>query len=310
MVNACTSFALEIGAVTAALAGSCGVSERGEQAASADTTIRVTSQAAILINISDRGACALARRMERSSMAPGQKGSRQGIISESGPWQVTEPIRRLPGLTAWRWCDFVVPASDVEGFIMLRKVLLLTALPALALIAASVTADNGHSRRNNRGFAELKATEEVPAVSSPARGRFKATIDEENQTISYELSYDGLQAPALQAHIHLGQRRVNGGISVFLCGNAPTVPPETVPQPPACPLSPATITGELTAANIIGPAAQGIDPTSEMVNEFAALVAMFRQELAYVNVHSERFPGGEIRGQLRFDRRFEQKKSH
>lgn len=191
---------------------------------------------------------------------------------------------------------------------MLRKVLLLTAVPALALLAASVTADDGNGRRkDNRAFAELKPTEEVPALSSPAaRGRFKATIDEENQTISYELSYEGLQAPALQAHIHLGQRRVNGGVSVFLCGNAPAVPPETVPQPPACPLSPATVTGVLTAANIIGPAPQGIDATSPTVNEFEELVAMLRQELAYVNVHSSRFPGGEIRGQLRFNH----KKAH
>lgn len=190
---------------------------------------------------------------------------------------------------------------------MLRKVLLLTAVPALSLIAAGVAADNSHDGRDNRAFAELKPTEEVPALSSPAaRGQFNATIDEANQTISYELSYEGLQAPALQAHIHLGQRRVNGGISVFLCGNPPTVPDAPTPQPPACPLSPATVTGVLTAAHIVGPAAQGIDPTSDMVNEFEELVAMLRKELAYVNVHSSKFPGGEIRGQLRFN----QKKWH
>lgn len=189
---------------------------------------------------------------------------------------------------------------------MLRRVLLLTVAPALALLAAGTAADSGQNRRNNRAFAELKPTEEVPAVSSPARGWFKATIDKENQTISYELSYEGLEAPPAQAHIHLGQRRVNGGISVFLCGNAPTVPAATVPQPPACPPSPATVTGELTAAHIIGPILQGVEATAGTVNEFDELVAMLRQELGYVNVHSARFPGGEIRGQLRFDH----KKSH
>jgi CHRD domain-containing protein len=184
---------------------------------------------------------------------------------------------------------------------MLRRVLLLTAAPALMLIAASTTADSGHNRQNRRIFAELQPSEEVPALSSPAaRGRFKATIDEENQTIFYELSYEGLEAPALQSHIHIGQRSVNGGISVFLCGNAPTVPPATVPQPPACPPAPATVTGELTAANIIGPTLQGVDPTSATVNEFDELVRMLRDELAYVNVHSSRFPGGEIRGQVDF----------
>jgi hypothetical protein len=207
-------------------------------------------------------------------------------------------LRRLPVLT-----DGVVAfvVSDVEGSIMLSRVLPLIAVAGLALIAVdAVTADDRRSRPDNRAFAELKPTEEVPAVSSPARGRFKATIDAENHTISYELSYDGLEAPALQAHIHIAQRRVNGGVSVFLCGNAPAVPPETVPQPPACPPAPATITGALTAANIIGPTAQGIEPTSGTVNEFDELLALLRKELAYVNVHSARFPGGEIRGQVRF----------
>jgi hypothetical protein len=187
---------------------------------------------------------------------------------------------------------------------MVHRVLPLIAVPGLALIAvSSVASDDSHHRDDNRMFAELKPTEEVPALSSPARGRFKATIDADNQTISYELSYEGLQAPASQAHIHIGQRRVNGGISVFLCGNPPSVPPAAVPQPPACPPAPATITGVLTAANIIGPAAQGIEPSSDTVNEFEELVAMLRKELAYVNVHSARFPGGEVRGQVDFPRK-------
>jgi hypothetical protein len=182
---------------------------------------------------------------------------------------------------------------------MFRRVLPLIALPGLALIAVSAMSGDDSRHRDNRIFAELKPTEEVPALSSPAaRGRFKATVDADNQTISYELSYDGLQAAPAQAHIHIGQRRVNGGISVFLCGNAPSVPPATVPQPPACPPAPATITGVLTAANIIGPVPQGIEASSDTVNEFEELVAMLRKELAYANVHTARFPAGEIRGQV------------
>lgn len=59
----------------------------------------------------------------------------------------------------------------------------------------------------------------------------------------------------------------------------------------------------LTAANIVGPVPQGIEASAGTVNEFEELVDLLRQELAYVNVHSQRFPGGEIRGQLRFDRK-------
>lgn len=170
-------------------------------------------------------------------------------------------------------------------------------LAAATLLLVFGVAAGDHSRRNDRFSARLKPTEEVPAVSSSARGWFKAWIDEANQTISYELSYEGLEGAPAQAHIHVGQRRVNGGISVFLCGNAPTVPAETVPQPPACPPPPATITGELTPANIVGPVPQGIElPTT--ANEFDELLRMVREGLTYANVHTSRFPGGEIRGQV------------
>lgn len=197
------------------------------------------------------------------------------------------------------------PMTDPEGRTMLRKVLPIV-LPALTLLATSALGhddDRGEGRRNNRISAELRPTNEVPALSSVASGRFKATIDEDNQTISYELSYDGLEGNVLQAHIHIGQRSVNGGISVFLCGNPPTVPPAPIPQPPACPAPPATVSGVLTAANIIGPAAQGVAPTSDTVNEFAELVKLLRSGVTYANVHSSKFPGGEVRGQVRTDQR-------
>ena len=185
---------------------------------------------------------------------------------------------------------------------MFRRALLPLVGTSLTLLALGVTAgDDRH--RSFRAFAELVPTQEVPSVSSVARGRFKATIDRANQTISYELSYEGLEAGPEQAHIHVGQRRVNGGISVFLCGNPPTVPPATFPQPQACPPSPATITGVLTVANIVGPEGQGIAPSLGGVNEFDELVEMIRSGLAYANVHSAKFKGGEVRGQLRTDER-------
>ncbi|HEY4368668.1 MAG TPA: CHRD domain-containing protein [Steroidobacteraceae bacterium] len=186
-----------------------------------------------------------------------------------------------------------------------RYLLLATASGAV-LLAGAVAAndhDNDHDRDSRAGrfrvAAELRPTEEVPALSSAASGTFKATIDEPAQTITYEVSYAGLEGSVTQSHIHLGQRKANGGISVFLCGNAPTVPPATVPQPPACPTSPATVTGVITPANIIGPAAQGIDPSTATTNEFAELVAALREGVTYANVHSSKFPSGEVRGQIR-----------
>jgi hypothetical protein len=137
--------------------------------------------------------------------------------------------------------------------------------------------------------ASLSGDEEVPAVSTTGKGHLRLFVYPEQTTIGYELSYSGLQADATQAHIHFGQPAVNGGISVFLCSNLGNGPTGTQ----ACPLRGGTISGTLTAASVLGPDVQGIAP-----GEIDALVDALREQLAYVNVHSTRWTGGEIRGQI------------
>jgi hypothetical protein len=79
-------------------------------------------------------------------------------------------------------------------------------------------------------------------------------------------------------------------VSAFLCSNLAGAPAGTQ----ACPAAPATISGTVTPAQVVGPSGQGIDPM-----EFDELVRAIRAGVTYVNVHSETFPGGEIRGQLK-----------
>lgn len=162
------------------------------------------------------------------------------------------------------------------------------ALCFIALLAVSAVAlvQNRKIREFLSGFSE------VPSVSTVAEGEFNAKISADETQIDYELSYSDLEGSVTQAHIHLGQKDVNGGISVWLCGNpGPGVTPPAGTQ--ACPPSPATITGSLTAANVVGPAGQGI-----AVGEFAELVRAIRAGKTYANVHSTKFPGGEIRSQI------------
>jgi hypothetical protein len=156
----------------------------------------------------------------------------------------------------------------------------------LVLTVSWVSADEG-----KRLKANLSGFQEPPSVSTTATGTFEATVTD--TSITYKLSYSGLEGALTQAHIHFGQRGVNGGISVFLCtnlGNAPT----TVPTPQAC-LEPTagTITGTITAADVFGPGTQGI-----AAMEFSELVRAIRTGHAYVNLHTTKFAGGEIRGQL------------
>lgn len=177
---------------------------------------------------------------------------------------------------------------------LLRIPLALALAAAAAAAAVSVVANDGRGRDRDRIEARLKSYQEVPAVSSAAVGRFKATIDRVSGTLTYELSYSGLEGDVRQAHIHFGQHGVNGGIMVWLCQTANN--PSPIATTPACPQSGSVGPTTISGADIVGPAGQGIT-----VNEFAEMLAAIRAGAAYVNVHSARFPGGEIRGQLRDD---------
>jgi hypothetical protein len=110
--------------------------------------------------------------------------------------------------------------------------------------------------------------------------------------MDYELSYSGLEGTVRQAHIHLGQTHVNGGVSVFLCQTAVNLDPTG--RAPTCPQS-GSVTGTLTAANMVATGTpQGLAP-----GDFAELVKAIRAGVTYANVHSSVFLGGEIRAQIK-----------
>ena len=55
-----------------------------------------------------------------------------------------------------------------------------------------------------------------------------------------------------------------------------------------------TITGTIMAANVTGPTTQGID-----IGDLDSALKAVRAGLAYANMHTTNFAGGEIRGQVR-----------
>lgn len=174
-----------------------------------------------------------------------------------------------------------------------RRIQLAAAVAVVAIVSVIATTALAGGGREIR--ERLTGFEEVPVVSTEAEGKFKARVH--GDRITYELRYEDLEGDVTQAHIHLGQRDVNGGISVWLCGNPN--PPVIVPPPGTqeCPDSPATITGVITADNVVGPTGQGIAP-----GEFDELLRAIKAGVTYANVHSTMFGGGEIRAQLNDDR--------
>jgi hypothetical protein len=188
---------------------------------------------------------------------------------------------------------------------MAKRTVLASAAIAAALTAGlgavATSHDDDHGRARRRMKAELRSFNEVPAVSSVARGWFQAVLSKDELSIEYRLRFWGLEGAVTQAHIHLGDHHTSGGVSVWLCGTATNPGPAGTPlcADPAIDPTSGDVTGTITAASVIGPSGvppaggQGIAP-----GEFSELLRAIRGGVTYVNVHSAKFGPGEIRGEI------------
>jgi hypothetical protein len=114
--------------------------------------------------------------------------------------------------------------------------------------------------------AALKPTGEVPAAKAPAaaKGTFtgKYVENAKGAVLTWKLSFSGLSGAAAAAHIHKGKAGVAGPVVVPLCG----------------------------------PCSSGMTGKTNITK---ALIAALESGGAYVNVHTAKNPGGEIRAQVK-----------
>ncbi len=116
---------------------------------------------------------------------------------------------------------------------MKNKFVRACALGVLLLASGSVYSDDKDDRFERfstrlSSFNEVHFNAGPPAtlrgaISTGAKGSFKATLDKVANVIHYELRFEGLESDVQQAHIHFGQRHTVGGIVIWLC--------ETTAQP-------------------------------------------------------------------------------
>jgi hypothetical protein len=181
---------------------------------------------------------------------------------------------------------------------MSRKKSTIAAMTVFAAASAVAFADEGGRKFSEflNGFKEASAI-----VSTSATGKFKATISRDGTEINYELTFNNLEGDVRQAHIHIGHPQNQGNIVLWLCDSSQNPSPFDIT--PLCNSNDVnnnrsnTVTGTLTEADIAATAlANGIDGATEA--EFAEVVALIKAGLTYVNVHSAKFGGGEIRSQL------------
>jgi CHRD domain len=172
---------------------------------------------------------------------------------------------------------------------MRRKGMLAAlAIGVVSLSVAAYALAGGSGPGFNHLSATLSGYQEVPAISSAGTAEFTADVAQDGQSVSWQMTYGGIEGNVLQSHIHFGQKSVNGGIAVFLCTNLGNGPAGTQ----ACPQQ-GTISGTFGPSDVIGPTAQGISP-----GQWDELLAAIDAGKAYANIHSSTWPGGEIRAQL------------
>lgn len=130
----------------------------------------------------------------------------------------------------------------------------------------------------------LNGFHETPPILSNGTGTFKASLDKSRTFLNFTLTFSNLSSSTNVSHIHFGHHNVAGAPVAFLCGGD---------GKPACPVAGGTVTGTISAADVVGVAAQGVT-----AGEFKDLLAVLDSGKAYVNVHTTTFPAGEIRGQV------------
>ena len=140
------------------------------------------------------------------------------------------------------------------------------------------------------GFNEVGALNaETGAILTNGTGTLDLKLDLNSQTLTFTLKFENLSSAVTQSHIHFGKVHTPGGVLVFFCSNLASAPAGTQP----CPANGGTVTGTLTAANLLAVPGQNVP-----ANDFTAIVDALLTDSAYVNVHTVNFPAGEIRGQL------------
>jgi len=168
-----------------------------------------------------------------------------------------------------------------------KTVLLLAAIPLLTIPV--VAGDNNGHRRPEREFrADLAGRNENPLTLSAGRGSLELKVNDMDTSVHFVLEFSGLLTPVGAAHIHVGQRTFNGGVTVFFCGGGGR---------PACPQQ-GTVEGDFTANDVLPITAQQLE-----AGNLPKLLAAIRAGQTYANIHTTTSAGGEIRGQIRDDDR-------
>ena len=147
------------------------------------------------------------------------------------------------------------------------------AILALALVAAVAIPTSAIGAAKRTFHERLTGAKEVPRNASHATGTASFTISRNGRSIRYRLTAHGLHGKPTAAHIHLGSRKIAGGILIAL-----KLRPFHLPA-----------SGVVTKKSFT---------PMRNVKTFAQAIRAIRAGRTYVNIHTKKYPAGEIRAQI------------
>lgn len=151
----------------------------------------------------------------------------------------------------------------------------LLSLVALAAVLTAVPCFAAEKKFH----AKLTGQEEVPAVKTKASGTAELKLSKDGKELHYKVKVKNIEN-ANAAHIHKGKKGENGGVLANL------------------------FTGPKKSGKFSGVLAEGKLTEKDLAEElqgktFDDLAKVIKEGGAYVNVHTDAHPDGEIRGQLK-----------
>lgn len=128
--------------------------------------------------------------------------------------------------------------------------------------------------------AALSGKDEVPPTESNSTGTAKFQVNENGTQVSYWVNITGIKK-VNQAHIHNGTAGENGNVVVTLSKGKSAKGDETPPQ--------IGFAGNITKDDLHGPLKD---------KDLSELVKLMSDGSSYINVHTDKYPKGAIRGQI------------
>jgi Cu/Zn superoxide dismutase len=186
----------------------------------------------------------------------------------------------------------VMTSTTITTITSAKAQLHSSSTPPAAITAIAVVGPSSSSSSSLSGdqfSARLTGDNEVPPVNTDATGRIRLIVNSAQDAVDYQISLSNLNGIVTGAHIHSGGSSTNGPIVANLNVHGAFASASAGGGGGGSATTSTSTGGTVTFADLKGPLAG---------KQISDLIKLIKDGKAYVNVHTDQNPDGEIRGQL------------